>query len=71
MKISDSAGTTEFVTWHGVAGSVGIINNFFNNKDKIKRIYNLNGQIINNFIPNTINIVELQNGVIYKTFISN
>ena len=71
MKISNGAGTTEFVTWHGIAGSVGIIDDFFNNKDKIKRIYNLNGQIVKYLKPNTIYIVELQNGVVYKTFISN
>ncbi len=71
MKISNGTGTTEFVTWHGIAGNVGIINDFFNQKDKIKHIYNLNGQIVKELMPNNIYIVELQNGLIYKTFISN
>ena len=71
MKISSVTGTTEFVTWHGVAGNVGIINDFFNQKDKIKRIYNLNGQIVRDLAPNKIYIIELQNGLIYKTFVTN
>jgi len=28
MEITDGAGTSELVTWYGVAGSVGIVNNY-------------------------------------------
>lgn len=71
MEITNGAGTTEFVTWHGIAGSVGIINNYFNEKDNIKSIYNLNGQVVKEFTPNQIYIVQLKDGSFLKTFVNN
>ena len=71
MEITNNAGTTELVTWHGIAGSVGIINDFFNKKDEIKSIYNINGQLVKEFIPNQIYIVQLIDNRIIKTFVNN
>jgi hypothetical protein len=71
MEISNSTGTTELVTWHGIAGSVGIVNNFFNNKEQVKSIYNLNGQLVKEFSPNHIYIVHMEDGSFFKTFINN
>lgn len=72
MEITDSAGTTELVTWHGIAGSVGIIDNYYqSNKNKIKNIYNLSGQIVKDFKPNKIYIVQLNDNSFTKLFITN
>ena len=62
MEITDGAGTAELVTWYGVAGSVGIVNNYYDsNKNNIKCIYDLSGKIVDNFKPNKIYIVKLNN----------
>ena len=71
MEITNNAGTTELVAWHGIAGSVGIINDFFNKKEDIKRIFNLNGQIVKEFSPNQIYIVQLKDNRVIKTFVNN
>jgi len=73
MEITDSAGTTELVTWHGIAGTLsGIIDNYYQaNKNKIKNIYNLSGQIVKDFKPNKIYIVQLNDNSFTKLFITN
>ena len=71
MEITNSSGSTEQVTWYGVAGSVGIVNQFFDKRSDIKNIYNLNGQIVYDYKPNQIYIVQLNDNRIIKTFINN
>jgi hypothetical protein len=71
MEITNGAGTTELVTWHGMAGNVGMVNNYFNKKDNIKSIYNLSGQVVKEFTPNQIYIVQLKDGSFLKTFVNN
>ena len=71
MEITNSSGVTEQVTWHGVAGSVGIVNEFFKTSSEIKNIYNLNGQIVQEFQNNKIYIVQLKDNSVVKTFINN
>ena len=69
MELTDGAGNSELVTWHGVAGSVGIINKFCkSNKNNIKCIYDLSGKIVNDFKPNKIYIVQLNDNSFVKTF---
>ena len=70
MEIDDGNGTIEQVTWHGIAGSVGSINNFHNlNKKEIKHMYNLSGQIISEIPNNQIYIVSYSDGSFGKIFI--
>ena len=71
MEITNGNETTEIVTWNVVAGSVGFVNDFFNEKKRINKIYNLNGQVVNQFSPNQIYIIELKNGSFIKTFVYN
>ena len=71
MEITNSSGVTEQVTWHGVAGSEGIVNEFFKTSSEIKNIYNLNGQIVQEFQNNRIYIVQLKDNSVVKTFINN
>lgn len=71
MEITDSI-TTELITWHGIAGSVGIINDFLTNKkEEIKNIYNLNGQIVTDLKPNHFYIVQYNNNTSSKIFIND
>ena len=57
MEITNGT-TTELVTWHVVAGSVGILNDWINNNQtEIRTIYNLEGKIVNELKPNQIFIV--------------
>jgi hypothetical protein len=71
MEISNNVGNTEQVTWHGIAGSVGIINNYYDsNKNNIKCIYDLSGKIVYNFKPNKIYIVQLNDNSFVKIFIN-
>mgnify|MGYP003976969593 FL=1 len=71
MEISNNAGNTEQVTWHGIAGSVGIINNYYDsNKNNVKCIYDLSGKIVNDFKPNKIYIVQLNDNSLVKIFIN-
>ena len=70
MEITDSI-TTELVTWHGIAGSVGIVNQFLTNKkQEIKNIFNLNGQIVNELKVNHFYIVQYKNNTTTKIFIN-
>jgi len=71
MEITNGNETTEIVTWHVVAGNVGFINDFFYEKTKISKIYNLSGQEVNEFTPYQIYIVQLKNGSFIKTFVNN
>ena len=71
MEIDDGNGTVEQVTWYGIAGSVGIINSYVNSNFKeIKFIYNLNGQLVNQFTPNQLYIVTYNDGAIGKIFVT-
>jgi hypothetical protein len=71
MEISNNVGNTEQVTWHGIAGSVGIINNYYDsNKNNIKCIYDLSGKIVDNFKPSKIYIVQLNDNSFVKIFIN-
>ncbi len=71
MEIDDGNGTVEQVTWYGIAGSVGIINSYVNsNVKEIKYIYNLNGQLVNQFTPNQLYIVTYNDGSIGKIFVT-
>ena len=71
MEISNNAGNTEKVTWHGIAGSVGIINNYYDsNKNNVRYIYDLSGKIVNDFKPNKIYIVQLNDNSFVKIFIN-
>jgi len=71
MEITDSI-TTELVTWHGIAGSVGIINDYLTHKKKeIKNIFNLNGQIVTYLKPNHYYIVQYKNNTSSKIFIND
>ena len=71
MEISNNAGNTEQVTWHGIAGSVGIINNYYDsNKNNVKCIYDLSGKIVNDFKSNKIYIVQLNDNSLVKIFIN-
>ena len=71
MEIDDGNGTVEQVTWYGVAGSVGIINSYVNtNQKEIKFIYNLNGQLVNEFTPNQFYIITYNDGSYGKIFVT-
>ncbi len=71
MEIDDGNGTVEQVTWYGIAGSVGIINNFVNsNQKQIKYIYNLNGQLVSEFTPNQLYIITYNDGSFGKIFVT-
>ena len=67
MEITDSI-TTETVTWHGVAGNVGLEEDYIFNKNDISTIYNLNGQIVEKTTPNQLYIVQLKNKSFIKVF---
>ena len=72
MEITDGGGTSELVTWHGVAGNVGIIDNYYDsNKKNIKCIYDLSGKIVDDFKPNKIYIVQLNDNSFVKLFTNN
>ena len=72
MEITDGAGTSELVTWYGIAGSVGIVNNYYNsNRNNIKCIYDLSGKIVDDFKPNKIYIVQLNDNSFVKLFTNN
>ena len=62
--------TTETVTWHGVAGNVGLEEDYIFNKNDISTIYNLNGQIVEKTTPNRLYIVQLKNKSFIKLFIA-
>ena len=70
MEISNSSGYTEEVKWYGVAGNVGIVNQFFEKSGEVKNIYNLNGQIVNDYKPNHIYIVQLNDNSLVKIFVN-
>ena len=70
MEITNGT-TTELVTWHVVAGSVGILNDWINNNQtKIRTIYNLEGKMVNELKPNQIFIVVYNNNTSKKVFVS-
>ena len=68
MEITDSI-SSEIVTWYGVAGNVGLEENYIFNKKDIKNIYNLNGQIVRETEPNQLYIIQLKNDTFIKVFI--
>ena len=68
--ISNNSGYTEEVKWYGVAGNVGIVNQFFEKTGEVKNIYNLNGQIVNDYKPNHIYIVQLNDNSLVKIFVN-
>ena len=70
MEISNNSGYTEEVKWFGVAGNVGIVNQFLEKSGEIKNIYNLNGQIVNDYKPNQIYIVQLNDNSLVKIFVN-
>lgn len=70
MEISNNSGNTEEVKWYGVAGSVGIVNQFLEKSGEVKNIYNLNGQIVNDYKPNQIYIVQLNDNSLVKIFVN-
>lgn len=71
MEIDDGNGTVQQVTWYGIAGSVDIINNYVNsNLKEIKYIFNLNGQLVNEFTPNQLYIITYNDGSNGKIFVS-
>ena len=70
MAITDSV-TTEQVTWHGIAGSVGIVNNWYDTKQKKHQtIYDLNGKN-DRFISNNIYIVIFEDNTLEKFLLTN
>ena len=69
MEITNSAGDTEQVTWYGIAGNVGLEENYVFNKKDIKIIFNLNGQIVKETETNQLYIIQLINNSFIKTFI--
>lgn len=70
MKLNDGNGTIEYVTWHGFAGSVGIIDQHIRkHKSQVKNIYNLNGQLVNEINTNQLYIYEFYDGSFVKYFI--
>lgn len=70
MEITDSV-TSELVTWHGITGSVGIVNNWYDTNNKsIKAIYDLNGKIVDRFTSNNIYIVIFEDNTSGKIFIN-
>ena len=72
MEITDGGGTTELVTWRGIAGSVGIADDFYkSNINNIQTIYDLSGKIVSDFKPNKIYIVQLKDNSFVKLFINN
>lgn len=72
MEITDGGGTTELVTWRGIAGSVGIADDFYkSNINNIQTIYDLSGKIVSDFKPNKIYVVQLKDNSIVKLFINN
>ena len=69
MEISNNSGYSEEVKWYGVAGNVGIVNQFFEKCGEVKNIFNLNGQIVNYYKPNNIYIVQLKDNSFVKIFV--
>ena len=70
MEITDSV-TSELVTWHGIAGSVGIVNNWYDTNNKsIKAIYDLNGKIVDRFTSNNVYVVIFEDNTSGKIFIN-
>ena len=70
MEITNGT-TTELVTWHVVAGSVGILNDWINNNQtKIRTICNLEGKMVNELKPNQIFIVVYNDNTSKKVFVS-
>ena len=71
MEITNGT-TTELVTWHVVAGSVGILNDWINNNQtKIRTIYNLEGKMVNELKPNQIFIVVYNDNTSTKVLLAN
>ena len=71
MEITDSV-TSELVTWHGIAGSVGIVNNWYDTNNKsIKAIYDLNGKIVDRFTSNNIYVVIFEDNNLVKFLLMN
>ena len=70
MEINNNSGYSEEVKWYGVAGNVGIVNQFLEKRGEVKNIYNLNGQIVNDYKPNQIYIVQLNDNSLVKIFVN-
>ena len=71
MEITNGI-TTELVTWHVVAGSVGILDDWINNNQtEIRTIYNLEGKIVNELKSNQIFIVFYNDNTSKKIFVSD
>ena len=69
MEITDSI-SSEIVTWHGVAGNVGLEENYIFNKKDINNIYNLKGQIVKETELNQLYIIQLKNNTFMKVIIN-
>jgi len=71
MEITNGT-TTELVTWHAIAGSVGILNDWLGvNQAKIKTIYNMEGKIVHEITPNQIFIVVYSDNSTTKIFVND
>ena len=71
MEITNGI-TTELVTWHVVAGSVGILDDWiYNNQSEISTIYNMEGKIVNELKPNQIFIIIFNDKSSKKVFVSD
>ena len=71
MEITNGT-TTELVTWHVVAGSVGILDDWiYNNQSEINTIYNMEGKIVNKLKPNQIFIIVFKDKTSKKVFVSD
>ena len=71
MEITNGT-TTELVTWHAIAGSVGILNDWLGvNQAKIKTIYNMEGKIVHEIKPNQIFIVVYSDNSTTKIFVND
>ena len=70
MEIGNGNGTTELVTWYGIAGNVSTINSNLISNKKIKYIYNSSGQIVSSIYSNQIFLIKYLDGSTKKVFIT-
>ena len=60
------------MTWHAIAGSVGILNDWLGvNQAKIKTIYNMEGKIVHEITPNQIFILVYSDNSTTKIFVND